>query len=312
MYHRTYINVLSSLFKVERSLFIAILYCMLSTHSAVAQPQQLKVMAYNIWNGFDWGKDTARHDMFIQWAKEQQADVMALQELCGYTAEKLQADAEKWGHPYSIIIKEDGYPVGITSRQPIELIEKVREEMWHGMLHVKTYDIDFFVVHLSPSDVNIRMREAEIITEKVKAIDNDKFLILGDFNSHSPMDADLNANRITLLERTRNSDANNEKYNNLRDGEFDYSVISTFLSIPSIDICQRKMAIADRYSFPAPVLVGQYYEDVKGIKNTYRRIDYIMASPWLAQKCQTAHIEHSFYTDRLSDHYPVLATFEWE
>jgi len=278
-----------------------------------AQPQSLKVIAYNIWNGFDDGVDKARHALFIEWAQEQNADVMALQELRSYTAEQLQEDAQKWGHPYAIILKEDGYPVGITSRKPIQLIEKVRDEMWHGMLHVKTYDIDFFVVHLSPADFAIRMREAEIISQKVKAIDHEKFFILGDFNAHSPMDADLDALNGTFLKITRERDANNKQHNNLRDGEFDYSVISTFLAIPSIDICHRKMAIPDRYSFPAPVVVGKYYyNDINVLKNTHRRIDYILASPWLAQQCQTATIEHSYHTDRISDHYPVIATFEWE
>ncbi len=290
---------------------IGLLYML--TSFVHAQPQSLKVIAYNIWNGFDDGIDTARHALFIEWAQKQNADVMALQELRSYTAEQLQEDAEKWGHPYTIILKEDGYPVGITSRKPIQLVEKVREEMWHGMLHVKTYDIDFFVVHLSPADFAIRMREAEIISQKVQATDREKFLILGDFNAHSPMDADRDALNSTLLKVTRESDVNNKQHNNLRDGEFDYSVISTFLAIPSIDICHRKMAIPDRYSFPAPVVVGKYYYgDINVLKNTHRRIDYILASPWLSQQCQMATIEHSYHTDRISDHYPVIATFEWE
>ncbi|WP_296705627.1 endonuclease/exonuclease/phosphatase family protein [Algoriphagus sp.] len=57
----------------------------------------LKVMTYNIWNGFDWGKDTTRQEKLIQWVKAQDPDVLALQELCDYTVDKLKIDAAKWG-----------------------------------------------------------------------------------------------------------------------------------------------------------------------------------------------------------------------
>jgi len=295
-----------------KSLLPILLY-VLGTHPTVFSQEDttsLTVIAYNIWNGFDWGKDTIRHQLFIDWVQQQEADVMALQELCGYTQEKLQTDAAQWGHPYALILKEDGYPVGITSRQPIELVEKVQDSLWHGMLHVRTYDTDFFVVHLSPADVSIRMCEAQIISEKVRNLSHDRYILLGDFNAHSPMDADLNANRPELLGRMRDGDIHNEKYNNLRDGEYDYSVISTFLALPSIDVCHRLMSQEERYSFPSPVLVGQYYNSLATLASTHRRIDYILTSPKIALTCREATILHDTATRQLSDHYPVKATFD--
>ena len=114
------------------------------------QEASMKLISYNIWNGFDWGKDSIRHQAFLDWATAQNPDVLALQELCGYTPEKLSADAQQWGHPYSVLLKTEGYPVGITSKEPIQLKGKHLEGLWHGMLHVATYGIDFYVVHLSP------------------------------------------------------------------------------------------------------------------------------------------------------------------
>ena len=108
--------------------------------------EQLKVISYNIWNGFDWGKDDARRAELQQWkVAGQQPDVVALQELCKYTPEKLKEDAKSWGHPYSVLLKTTGYSVGLTSRFPIELKEKILEGLHHGALHCQTNGIDFLV-----------------------------------------------------------------------------------------------------------------------------------------------------------------------
>lgn len=292
--------------------YLPLLAFILLTDNAFAQgqtlDQSLKVITYNIWNGFDWGKDVTRHDLFIDWVKEQNPDVLALQELCGYTSEKLKKDAAAWGHPYTILLKEDGYPVGITSKEPIQLKNRVLHPLWHGMLHVKTYDIDFFVVHLSPADVNFRMREAADILQRIEACGNENFMVLGDFNALSPMDADVMRERKFLLERYQKGDASNKnQHKNLRDRTFDYSVMSRFLGIPTIDVCHRLLEKRDRYSFPVPILVGKYFDDQQQVEQSRQRIDYILASPNLAKHCSSVSIIHSETTDQLSDHYPVVA-----
>ena len=91
----------------------------------IKETKTLKVITYNIWNGFDWGKDVDRKEKLVTWVKAQNPDVMALQELCGYTQEQLLIDAKKWGHNYAQILKTTGYSVGITSKEPIEVKEKI-------------------------------------------------------------------------------------------------------------------------------------------------------------------------------------------
>lgn len=56
--------------------------------------RNFKVITYNIWNGFDWGKDTVRRANLQLWMQNQMPDVVALQELCNYTPEKLDEDAK--------------------------------------------------------------------------------------------------------------------------------------------------------------------------------------------------------------------------
>jgi endonuclease/exonuclease/phosphatase family metal-dependent hydrolase len=272
--------------------------------------QNLKVMTYNIWNGFDWGKDTLRKEEWINWIQDKNPDVLALQELCGYTEDKLRADAAKWGHRYVKILKTEGYPTGLTSREPITVKERVTEALWHGLLHCETYGIDFFVVHLSPADCDFRLKEADIIIDKIKDLKSDHYFILGDFNAHSPFDEEMQKNNQSLLEKYRKSTS--DKYSNLRLGEFDYSVISKFISIPTIDVSLKFIDTADRYTFPSPVLIGSWRKDMQDVKQTRERIDYIFTSPSLAKSCTNVTIYNKGEAETFSDHYPLMAEFSFD
>ncbi|SHO62199.1 endonuclease/exonuclease/phosphatase family protein [Algoriphagus zhangzhouensis] len=289
-----------------------ILFTIGLSHFLFAQTNEssLKVMTYNIWNGFDWGKDTLRQKNLINWVKEQNPDVLALEELCGYDEEKLRKDAAQWGHPYVQILKERGYPTALTSKEPIQLIEKNVDNFWHGLLHVKTFGLDFFVVHLSPSDSDIRLREARQIKSRIKELQSDSFIVLGDFNSHSPLDAYWLEKKGDL--RAKNQKKEGDKYDNLRLGQFDYAPISEFFSIPAVDVSLNKIDLEKSFTFPSPVLIGLYDQTAETIIQYRVRIDYILTSPELAQKCVKVEIFNHGIPDTLSDHFPVMAEFKVE
>ena len=277
--------------------------------SQSSKESNLKVITYNIWNGHDWGKDVDRHDKMVTWIKSKSPDVIALQELCGYTEEKLASDAKQWGHNYSLILKTDGYPVGLTSSKPIELKEKERDGLWHGMLHATTWGVDFFVVHLSPADRDFRFKEAGIILDKIENISNENYIVLGDFNAHSPFDGELDLTFPKLLEKKQEGDLKSEKHLNLLDGQHDYSVMSKFLSYPLIDVTQRFVKPADRFTFPTKALIGTWHTE-ESVKQNKGRIDFIMTSRSLAQKCINVTVENGEDTTYISDHFPVIAEFE--
>lgn len=267
----------------------------------------VKIMTYNIWNGFDWGKDSIRKKNCIKWIKSKNPDILALQELCGYDEEQLKKDALKWGHKYVLILKTEGYPTALTSNKPISLIERALDSFWHGLLHCKTYGIDFFIVHLSPSDCTIRLNEAEQITKRIKKIKNDSFVVLGDFNSLSPFDAVWLEQNDSL--KVTYKPKNGNENTNLRLGEFDYSVISTFLSAPAVDVCLGKIELNKNYTFPTPALVGKYNNTLQTVMQKRERIDFILASPSMAKSCINVEIFNSDETGLLSDHYPMMAKF---
>ena len=281
--------------------------CFLS--SLHAQDKDLKVITYNIWNGFDFRKDIDRKNGVIDWLIDQKPDVLALQELCGYDQETLLEDAKEWGHNHAVILKDNCHSVGLTSVGPIVIKEKVLDGLWHGMLHCETFGVDFFVVHLSPKDRDFRVKESNIIISKIASIENKSFAVLGDFNSHSPFDGDIDMESPEFIERIRMSDSNNKANNNLLDSEFDYSVMSSFMSYPLIDVTQRFVSSQDRFTFPAEVLLKNYTSK-ESLEKNRRRIDFIMASRELAKKCVNSSVHNDKETGLLSDHYPVVAEFK--
>ena len=265
-----------------------------------ANVYKLKVMSYNIMNGFDYGKDTERKQRFVEWVKKAKPDVLALQELCGFDKNKLKEMAGQWGHTYVEILKENGYPVGITSKYPITVKNKFLEMRGHGLLHVKVLDFDILVTHLNPSSWEKRLEDASTIVDYIRTIENEQVLLMGDMNAHSPMDAD-NMVRYSsdLLFKLRDTD-------NLVEGKyFDYSVISRLLSLPLYDLAFPFLIPEnDRATFPTPILmtVSKNYLKRRGIGE---RLDYIMGTVRMVEKVCDAYIIKNEDTDFLSDHYPV-------
>lgn len=272
----------------------------------------LKIITYNIWNGFDWGKDTTRRAQLQEWMAEQRPDVLALQELCAYTPEKLQEDAEKWGHRYAVLLKTSGYSVGLTSRYPVEVKEKIFYELHHGALHCKTNGIDFLVVHLHPGSIQRRREEAKILLKKLETISlsNSKYIVLGDFNAHSAFDADFYDPNEYFMSRLIAANAGKGLSGNVVDGALDYAVMSGFLSFPLYDVAQKfTKSMAERGSFPGRVLGPINNETEEQLVSRLERIDYILASPELAPNCIKAKVGNGQSNWFLSDHYPVIAEF---
>jgi endonuclease/exonuclease/phosphatase family metal-dependent hydrolase len=274
--------------------------------------ETLKIITYNIWNGFDFGKDEKRRAELVNWVNEQDPAIVGLQELCNYSPEKLKEDAKNWKHDYSVLLKTTGYSVGLTSKYPIEIKEKIFEGMHHGALHCKTGGIDVFVVHFSPSSFKKRREEAKIILQKLAeaATTNSNYMVLGDINAHSPFDAELYKNDV-LLNRLRNSNADNQNNGNLADNELDFATISGFIAFPLIDVCQKYTSgMSERGSFPARSLAEENNETVEELINRFERIDYILVSPEMAKKCVVSKVYNGKENWYLSDHYPVMAEFD--
>lgn len=261
--------------------------------------RKIRVISYNVFNGFDWGKDRDRQERFVAWIREQDAGVVAMQELCGFTQESLSALAKQWGHPYAVIVKENGYPVGITSKSPIRVKNKILKGCGHGLLHVEILGYDFLVTHLNPNSCETRRQEAAYIAGYIRENGSSRCLLMGDMNSHSPADADYMEGHATDLRMQYGAESAN-----LTDGRFDYSVVSCFLALPLVDVCREYVPAAWRQTFPTPVLMNvSQHPEVR--EKTGERLDYILVTPEVAKQVVDAAVHKGEDTDYLSDHYPV-------
>ncbi|HLR30950.1 MAG TPA: endonuclease/exonuclease/phosphatase family protein [Fodinibius sp.] len=266
---------------------------------AQSESSDLKVITYNIWNGFKkqprYGNtDTSRAEKLVKWAKKQEADVIALQELVEYDTDKLYQLGQRMGLSNTILLKNSGHPVGITSKHPIELIERKMEGMHHGFLHVKIQGIHFFVVHLSPNDHKTRRKEASAITGKImrEVPAGEWVIVLGDFNARSPHDESF------LQDQNVDSESEGQ--------EPDSRVMKTFMDAGLNDLVYRQDPSGyHKISFPTPALSpGREW------RNRGYRIDYILATSELADQCISATIPYSKLTKQISDHFPVVAEFK--
>lgn len=261
----------------------------------------LRLITHNVWYGFTQVPD--RKDLWLQWMKEQAPDVVSLQELNEYTADKLAADARFWGHPYTILLKEEGFPTGITSRYPIEDIRRYREGFHHGLIRVRIEGIYFYVIHLHPSNWEVRGREVDLILEDIQELPSDAGIILaGDFNTFSPVDSVYYQHEQLVPFFQARDGAYQEK--NLRNGLLDYSVIEKLMSSGLVDV-EYQMRSDDYHftgSFPTRV-------EKEGDDGDPRRLDYVFVSKNLADQVIDAQIIANDTTWILSDHLPVRVDF---
>lgn len=255
-----------------------------NTPDPAAQYRNLKIINWNILYSFNHKLAT---DAGIEWLKQQQADVLGLQELKGTRELRLSEMAQKWGHEYSAILKERGFPVGLTSRKPIEVIERKVDRFHHGYLHCRTFGIDFFVVHFWRG----KDHEAEYILEKIDTLiaNGRSVIVMGDFNNLSRKDSAFLAGRHR--------------------GDPSFNVVDMFESKGFVDLVHKhdKQALV---SFGSPILIPKYVKTTEELVNRkQRRIDFIFADGALAKVSTSATILRSDELDAISDHYPVTAEF---
>ncbi len=291
--------------KVLVVLLSAVSFCLYGQSS-------LKVITYNVLEGLgneaSYGK--GRKEKCIAWIKSRQPDVIALQEWYG-SEEMLREAARQWGHDH--VVKSGG--IAFTAKAPIthQKIYK-NEKFWNTVVQARVGGIDFFVIHLSPADWKIRLTEAHLIKSIVDSVKQhtDQYMVLGDFNAHSPFDDEEHQRHPALLAKYTKGDRSNETkgkdHRNLIDYQYDYSVMGSFLSVPLIDVTQRLVPAHERHTFPTPILID-VWRTAGNIGRTPERIDYIMTSPELSQKCRQVIVHNDEPNDYISDHYPVEAVF---
>lgn len=259
----------------------------------------MKVITYNVLYGFNHHKNLKEG---AEWLNKQNPDVLALQELNGFTQQKLEEMAVKWNHPYAVILKERGFPVGLTSKTPITVIEKKTAGFKHGYLHCQTAGIDFIVLHLNPHDYLLRQKEATTIVKKAKKLlaENKSVILLGDFNARSPFDKEMLEAQRAVLVKSGETD--------LAAKPIDYSVMEIFEAAGLVDICNALLPYTEAARFTLPTEVVDSARPVGSPKKAAKRIDYLLLDKNLVKRCTSVTVPRDAILNSISDHFPIIMT----
>ena len=195
--------------------------------------------------------------------------------------------AARWGHKYVVMGPyKDNYPVVVTSKYPIELVQRLRGDeltkVSHGAVHVKVHFSESYVVnivnlHLQPANVpnsnTIRLNEVNFYMSKtINSEEHYKaqnWLMLGDFNDSSGDDVDREVRKNSYYDLWAEMNNYTKSYI-----DFIFGTESMRKSLKSIDFL---------YGFAH---MEQIHYSVNGVKVNGE------AGVW-----------------KYSDHYPVLAEF---
>ena len=282
----------------KKTVLVLVLHLCGAVMGGMMQAQTFKVLSYNIYKGLMCDSSVNKQD-FAKWVSKLQPDIVALQEVNGFTQAKLSQLAADYGHPYAVLLKKEGYPVALTSRFPIVNVQKVIDNMHHGFILAQVKDYNILVTHLSPHKYKKRGEEVDMLLSTVKATHpKGKWLMMGDFNAYSPLDKDSYKDGL-VRERTRQLEMKYKSHQNLKNGELDFSVIEKVLNGGFCDALKLKN---QDYVSSAPTKVLEY-SDLD--TNPTFRIDYIFVSQSLKKKVAECCIIKDDYTDNHSDHYPI-------
>jgi gluconolactonase len=269
------------------------------------EAENIKIITHNVWYGFT-KKTTPRYEDWQAWMAAERPDIVSLQELNGYTPEKLADNAKAWGHAYSVLLKTDGFPTGITSRFPISDVKRIFTGMHHGLLRCRIRGIWFYVIHFHPSNHQRRIEEADILLEDIRSLPDPEpqIVLAGDFNGFSPSDRKVYDRDAVLVDFFQMLDKR-DNAKNLNAGQIDYRGVEALLSASFVDVVDRERDNDDPFvgTFPTRLVSDEDH-------GSERRIDYIMVSPNLIAKVTDAQILRDTVTEQLSDHVPVTATIQ--
>ena len=246
--------------------------------------ETFKIVNWNVLYGFNHKKSVKQG---ANWIKKQAADVVALQELNGHNQAGFKELAAEWDHDHAAILKKGGFPVGLTSNQPIEVIERRVKDFHHGYLHCKTHGIHFFVVHFWPG----KYWEADWILDKTAPLieRGEKIIILGDFNGNSRKDEDFLIANATLRKR-------------------DYTFVDKVEAKGFVDIVHKHDPEA-KISQPSSITIPRWTKDLKELKLKRYRIDFVFADKSCAEQSHSGTISLGREIETISDHYPIIVEF---
>lgn len=257
------------------------------------QIETLKVIHYNILEGAR-GEPT-RLRRLLSWLKEQNADVVTLNELNGWESD-MAAYAREAGYDYPTLHETQGcsYHVGVMTRRPHEILIRENDPFHFGLLGIACDGITFLITHLMPQSSEYRLGEAQRIWQLVAAT-RGPVLLVGDLNTLSPLDRD-EVEQQRALQILRSTPKLTLKFLD-RDGQPDYEPMETLIAAGLTDLGAGQ---ADAHTVPTAMNKDSAHA-------LPMRLDYMMANAAFTEAWNSEmRVIRTQETDLLSDHYPLM------
>lgn len=255
-----------------------------------------RIITYNILQGMRLDS-AAGKPVFVNWVKQMDPDVLALQEVTGFTQDSLEKLAQAYGHPYAVLLIEgEKYPVAITSKHPITHVQKITDNMDRGFIMARILDFNVVCLHFTPFDYRTRRKEADLLLAHIPP--GKKWIVMGDFNTVSPQDSAHYADG-RLIAGYQAYEKRYAPIKKLVDGRLDYTVIQKILDRGFTE------AVASQKPGFVKTVHPKRFEPKTGT-DVSSRIDFIFVSRDLVKKIKDARVIVDTFTDNYSDHYPVL------
>lgn len=248
---------------------------------AIDTLRTIKLISYNVYYGLR-NDPSIDKKTFIDWISKHDPDIVAIQEANGFTASSLATMAGSYGHSYSALLRESGFPVALTSRYPITNIKRVFTSSNQGYIFANILDYNIIVLHLNSASEELRQSEMQTILSNT--IDTypfrKKWMIMGDFNCVSPLDEEALTNAS---------------------GVKDFAIQSRLLNYYNmVDVIKLR-----HQEFVSTCRTKKFLEDM-GDPNWITRYDFVYTSQDLKNNITNSQVIKDAYTDTISDHYPIL------
>ncbi|HTN19550.1 MAG TPA: endonuclease/exonuclease/phosphatase family protein [Pelobium sp.] len=282
--------------KITLKIFTLLLF---ASFTSIAQNNKLKIISYNVYVGMKSDQSEGKKE-FAEWFKQQNPDIVGLQEVTGFTQTSLENLAHSYGHPYAVLLVEgEKYPVAITSKYPITNVKKVTDNMDRGFIQATIKGQTFIVLHLSPFDYQTRRNEIDLVLANIKSNPTIKnWIIMGDFNSFASIDSLAYADG-KLIENLKKYEQKYAPIRKLVNNKIDYYVINRMNESGFSD------ALKLYHKSFVKTVHPKHFAPV-GLPDVPSRIDFVFVNKGLKKKVKSAEVLVNEFTDAHSDHYPMM------
>lgn len=253
-------------------------------------------MLYNLDHGGREGNNLyARWPALIKTIKSINPDIAVLLECWNWKEKKqFKKFVKKLSYPYYYFSPSNTkHHIGLIAKIKPAKIKKYRENFHHSVLQAhfnQPLDFNILGIHLSPTTENIRLKEAGRIIKLAKT--NRPAIIIGDFNSLSPLDGYNERKLIGQFQKNNISKFGKNK--------LEKRVIAKMLKSGLIDIYKAQHQGKKLY-YSVPSQCCQDRDHAAKM-----RLDYAFIDKSLIKTVTASKIIKNRLTNKSSDHYPLL------